>query len=717
MTSSLNNTPLLLLLDGILSQDEQSTSIALEQIKKLDPSLASITTSGSENEKDDSDDNDDNLDDSPASSSSSSLSPLRSASVLEDIVGRLLGIQPHLARIPSENDGSLPLHFAASIGNIRVTALLLHHYRDAALMHNTKGKIPLHYAAREGRTDMVRFLLRLVPSCASVSTKKSKLALHFAAGEGHTDVVRDLLRVYPESAKIPSKKGKVGLHFAARWGHIDIARDLYQIYPDCIHTLDYDGSNPLHDATREGQFEMSKFLVERYPPALCKSNIRGEIPLFAAIRSGNVPLCAFLIRSWPASGKQVLQETVSDPTDDVSSWEPDILNLCLRGAVGNFSDLSTEECANYNIDDHANAIISNINSSNMFTTINGDNGNILIPNTSTTASSTSAEQPGGTTTRIGRVVQAGIGGCYLMNGNFINRSVIQVPPYSSSSSIEIWNGNYQNEVRHLGFVAIGVAAATTPRAPTGRFAADVTSRHRHNNNGGNYTTSYCSPQRLPLNISLPRSKSPILEIDDCGSKKRSASDGTNDNKRQCRGSIDENEEDNKGQEDCCDATKKMRCYGDALEKHTFYQVHAALECSATTNILKCVLERYPEQHTVVDDYGRLPLHLAVSHCRSEGSVDLILEQIWKPNQDACHHRDYFGRLPIHLALMNNADSRFVKVLLDANPSSGVEQCQIVDERFAHDLPIHMATSHGCNLSTIFMLIRGDPTMVQSWKSC
>ena len=704
MASSRNNTPLLLLLDGILSQDEQSTSIALEQIKKLDPSLASITFSESVSDNDI--DNDEQ--------SSSSLSPLRSASVLEDIVGRLLGIQPQLARIPSENDGSLPLHFAASIGNIRVTALLLHHYRDAALMHNTKGKIPLHYAAREGRTDMVRFLLRLVPSCASVYTKKNKLALHFAAGEGHTDVVRDLLRVYPESAKIPSKKGKVGLHFAARWGHIDIARDLYQIYPDCIHTLDYDGSNPLHDATREGQLEMSKFLVERYPPVLCKSNIRGEIPLFAAIRSGNVPLCAFLIRSWPASGKQVLQENVSDSTDDVSSWVPDILNLCLRGAVGNFSDVSTEECANYNIDDHANAIISSINSSNIFT-INEGNGIINHPNTSAATSSSSAEQPG-TTTRIGRGVQVGIGGCYVMNGNFLNRSVIRVPPYPSSS-VEILNGNNQSEVRHHHvFAAIGAATVTIPGSPTGRFAADVTSRHRHNNKyGRNFHNSFCSPQRLPLNISLPRSKSPILEIDDCGSKKRSTSDSTNDNKRQRHGSVDEGEEDYK--EDAATTTKKMCCYGGALEKHTFYQVHAALECSATTNILKCVFERYPEQHTVVDDYGQLPLHLAVSHCCSEGSVDLILEQIWKPNEDACYHRDYFGRLPIHLALMNNADSRFVKVLLDANPSSGVEQCQIVDERFAHDLPIHMATSHRCDLSTIFMLIRGDPTMVQSWKSC
>lgn len=672
-----NNTPLLLLLDGILSKDEQSTSVALEQMKQLDPSLGSITFTAKDDDDND-DENNDNYDEKD-----SSLSHLRSASVLENIVGRLLSIQPHLARIPNESDGSLPLHFAASIGNIRVAALLLHYYREAALTHNIKGKIPLHYAAREGWLEMVRFLVRLVPSCVAVSTKIGKLALHFAAGEGHTEVVRDLLRAYPASANIPSKKGKVGLHFAARRGHIDIARDLYQTYPDCIHTLDYDGSNPLHDATREGQLEMAKFLVERYPPALCKSNIRDGIPLFAAIRSGNIPLCTFLIRSWPASGKHVLQ-TISDPTDDVSSWEPAILNLCLRGAVGNFH-VSLEECANYNLDDHDNAIMNGINKNNDGMVNASINVSVNPHSVSTSAV---------VTMNTGIV---GTGKCYVMNRNFPGRSV--VPP---CSFIEVLNGNQNEVARNFGIRTAGAMNATaTPGSSTGQ--AGVTTRNYNN---------YGSLQRIPpiLDFSLPISNSPVLGTYDCG-QKRSTSDGTNDNKRQRHGSMDEDEVDCNNES----TTKKKCYYDDTLEKNPFYQVHVALECSATINVLKCVFERYPDQHTVIDDYGRLPLHVAVSHCRSEGSVDLILEQIWKPNQDACFHRDYFGRLPLHLALMNRADSLFVKVLLDANPSSGVEQCQIVDEQYAHDLPIHMATAHGCDLSTVFMLIRADPTVVQSFR--
>eukprot|EP00531_Pseudo-nitzschia_arenysensis_P018427 CAMPEP_0116137322 /NCGR_PEP_ID=MMETSP0329-20121206/12189_1 /TAXON_ID=697910 /ORGANISM="Pseudo-nitzschia arenysensis, Strain B593" /LENGTH=605 /DNA_ID=CAMNT_0003632235 /DNA_START=210 /DNA_END=2027 /DNA_ORIENTATION=+ len=585
--SSRNESSLLLLLDGILSQDEQSTVTALKQIKKLDPNCHYLK--GVEE--------DSTSDFAPEFEYES---PLRSASALEGIIERLLKINPDLAKVASESDGSLPLHFAASIGNIKVAALLLQHYREAALTHNAKGKIPLHYAAREGRVEMVRFLLRLVPLCASTLTKKGKLALHFAAGEGHTEIVRDLLRVHPSGASFPSKKGKVALHFAARWGHIDIARDLCHINPACISTLDYDGSNPLHDATREGQFEMTKFLAERHPPLMYESNIRGEMPLFAAIRSGNVPLCAFLIRLWPESGKQVLQ-TTSD-SDSISSWDPAILTLCLRGAVGNFVDLSPEERAY--TDDQSIRVIDRI----------------LKKKTET---------------------------------------IIPHQPLFDDAS-------YCREV----------APSTPERVPDDSYGL------------------------------IPRSKSPILESGDNGKKRSSASSETNLSKRQRFGYI----HGKSGKE-----AHTLASYENTSEASTFYQVHAALQCSASSNVLDCVLERYPEQHSLKDDYGRLPLHIAISHSRSEGSVDVILERIWKPRQDACFVRDCFGRLPLHLGLMTRADSRLLKVLLDAYPSSGVEPCQVTDEQFSRMMPIQMAISHGGDTSTIFMLMRGDPTIVETWK--
>jgi len=260
----------------------------------------------------------------------------KSTADLESIVRLLLRRDPNLASTASVEDRSLPLHFAASIGDIGVARALIAMYPQAASAANKKGKIPLHYAAREGRTEMVQFLLQVDPLTARIPTKKKKLALHFAAGEGHTNVVRALLRVNPEGAVIPSLKGKLPLHFAARWGHMLVAQDLVYYHPTGVAAFDWEGSLPLHDSAREGQIDMTQFLMKLYPLGLSTANMRGEIPLFPAVRSGNVALVICLLQAWPKGGKHILQHVTAD--DNVNEWDNNILELCLRGGVENFNN-------------------------------------------------------------------------------------------------------------------------------------------------------------------------------------------------------------------------------------------------------------------------------------------------------------------------------------------------------------------------------------------
>ncbi|GAX22861.1 hypothetical protein FisN_24Lh148 [Fistulifera solaris] len=244
--------------------------------------------------------------------------------------------KPGVERIASANDGSLPLHFAASLGKPEVAQLLLSQYPEAAYIPNNKGKIALHYAAREGRIQMVRFFLHHVPRTAAIRTDKQKLAIHFAAGDGHTEIVRHLLEVFPQGASLPSAKGKLALHFAARWDHLEIAQDLHIAYPNGVRQVDLEGNLPLHDAAREGQVRMARYLIDLYPSALCIANIRDEVPLFLAVRAGNIDLIVSMIQAWPGACRHVLRLLSAD--DRVEDW--DIIELLLRGAVLNFYDCS-----------------------------------------------------------------------------------------------------------------------------------------------------------------------------------------------------------------------------------------------------------------------------------------------------------------------------------------------------------------------------------------
>ena len=626
-----STTPLLLLLDGILSQDESQARLATSQMARLVPSLAHEIPKGV---------NHDGNDESSASTSAV-LPWLRSTERLARLIRHLMEAFPRLASVPSEHDGSLPLHFAASIGNVQVARLLLENFPGAASQPNSKGKIPLHYAAREGRTNMVVYLLEATPHTAQIQSKKRKLALHFAAGEGHTDVVRALLRVHPEGASLTSGKGKLPLHFAARWGHLRTAQELCNIHPESVSSLDWEGSLPLHDAAREGQLEMAKFLVDAHPQGLSTSNIRGEIPLFPAIRSGNVELVVQLLRAWPRGGKHILQTIRSE--DSVHEWDEQILTLCLRGAVENFTGCSLitpQDVVKHRCHQQQD----------------------LSSPTSPVHSSVS--------TRNGKL-----------------------PPTDISSPNKALSGFPLSDQQ-------------------GSSVSDLVALH---NQAGH------RPQTPPmLEITLPRSKSPILE--GLGSrKKRSSSSATTG------GSSKRPRRDRDATSVGYDDDHKIQ----TMFSSPFYHLHAALECGATHPVIEHLLKQYPEQVKQRSGLGQFPLHLAVSNCRhnaeaaeetsssSDGRtsidriVDLVLSGILKKFPEAASMRDVYGRLPLHSALMSRADTRVIENLLSANPSSGIEPCGVMRPiMFADALPIVMATEYDCDLGTVYALLRGDPGVIR-----
>jgi hypothetical protein len=208
-----------------------------------------------------------------------------------------------------------------------------------------------------------------------------------------------------------------------------------------------------------------------------------------------------------------------------------------------------------------------------------------------------------------------------------------------------------------------------------------------------------------LDIHLPRSKSPVLmavaEGKKCTKRSRALSVGDFPEKRKRHVAPRDSDE----------ILSELR----AISEHrSFLELHVALECDASAPVLACILDRFGDaQVGTTDELGRLPLHVAMGSTRTNGKeevVDLIMKYIWKPKDDACFHRDFLGRLPLHHGLMNRADPKLIKALLESNPSSAVDHCEILDARFMYSPPVVMATACGCPLSTIYMLVRADPSI-------
>lgn len=100
-------TPLLFLLDGCLSQDEDRVAEAVAEIRQLGV---------------------------PLSLQLPSNSPCRDGAALCHVLYRLLHRHPAYCQYRSEHDGSLPLHFAASLGNVEAARIIFEKVRVCVFM-------------------------------------------------------------------------------------------------------------------------------------------------------------------------------------------------------------------------------------------------------------------------------------------------------------------------------------------------------------------------------------------------------------------------------------------------------------------------------------------------------------------------------------------------------------------------------------------------------
>lgn len=152
-------------------------------------------------------------------------------------------------------------------------------------------------------------------------------------------------------------------------------------------------------------------------------------------------------------------------------------------------------------------------------------------------------------------------------------------------------------------------------------------------------------------------------------------------------------------------------------EHMFSPLQAALIAQASLPVLKHTQELFPDARTDVTDIDNRSLfHLALQHPKlandeeKNGGADWICEHLYRPEL-AAQRVARSQALPLHIALHNRASSRIISTILGANPSSGVDPCRTRDEWY-DESPLSLACENGCDFSTVFLLLRADPSMVK-----
>lgn len=139
----------------------------------------------------------------------------------------------------------------------------------------------LHYAASIGDLKMIQLLLSYDDSAAYLLDKDGLSPIHVAASMGYTDIINELIKNCADAVELTDKRGRNFLHIAIENKRLKVVkyvlenRDLNELLnePDC------DGNTPLHLATDKRNLEAVQLLLADKRIETRSRNYMGLTPL------------------------------------------------------------------------------------------------------------------------------------------------------------------------------------------------------------------------------------------------------------------------------------------------------------------------------------------------------------------------------------------------------------------------------------------------------
>ena len=127
-------------------------------------------------------------------------------------------------------------------------------------------------------------------------------------------------------------------------------------------------------------------------------------------------------------------------------------------------------------------------------------------------------------------------------------------------------------------------------------------------------------------------------------------------------------------------------------------LHAACSFQATADVLDALLKAFPSASSTPNAVGNLPLHQAAMWQAPPDSVELLLQHY----VEGATVRNQYGSLPLHMAASNQASVEVVKLLIEAYPDALHLQN---DDGMT---PLDLALGDDSASDTIVALLEGRP---------
>lgn len=213
-----------------------------------------------------------------------------------------------------------PLHYSASIGDLRMTEALLAHGAHPDLQ-DKDGFTALMWAAVKGHLAVVQSLIERFNAQVNLQNTNGETALFLAVREEHDDIAKFLLQngADPNMACL-TDEGMFPLHVASAFGNGPLVALLVS-FGAWTESESLEGDTPLHVAIRENKFEIVEWLL-KHGADPDHQNEDEESPRELAQEIGAAPIKALFSRL-PSGMRSAETSDVEDlmDADDVAQLD------------------------------------------------------------------------------------------------------------------------------------------------------------------------------------------------------------------------------------------------------------------------------------------------------------------------------------------------------------------------------------------------------------
>ncbi|KAI1821094.1 ankyrin [Xylaria intraflava] len=187
----------------------------------------------------------------------------------------------------SQQTGDYAIHAAAREGKLTVVESLLNADPKLSQRKDDDGRLPIHWAASSNHHAIVLLLSQQKTFDPDVEDDSGWTPLMIAASVKDGDAVVDILLQRGADPNQKTHNGQTVLHFVASKNHIEIARKLFDNKPPAsTRVRDKRGQYPLHRAAAVGSVPMVKLLLENRSPLDATDNA-GYTALHHAVAEGH----------------------------------------------------------------------------------------------------------------------------------------------------------------------------------------------------------------------------------------------------------------------------------------------------------------------------------------------------------------------------------------------------------------------------------------------